>query len=214
MSADAEIYAFTSDNRRLIADLLDSLDDVQWKAPTLCEGWTVGHVAAHLLQPMLVGFGRFFVTALRYRGDTGRTVDHFARRLAEIPRHQTTDLLRRHASDRVSPTRVGPVGPFAETCVHLRDIARPLALAADVPATHWHLLLDHLIGPRPIRSLVRPGLADNLHLAATDIAWTHGCGPQVTGPAEALAMTLTGRPAALPDLAGQGTDILKRRLGR
>ncbi|CAO5179224.1 Mycothiol-dependent maleylpyruvate isomerase metal-binding domain-containing protein [Frankia sp. AiPs1] len=212
MPSDDDIYRFTRDNRRLIADLLDTLDDGQWNAPTLCDGWTVGHVAAHLLQPMLVGFGRFFLTALRYGGDTDRTIDHLTRRLRAMPRQTTTDLLRRHASDRVNPPRVGPMGPFAETCVHLRDITRPLGQDVDVPTTHWHLLLDYLAGPRPARALIQPGRADNLRLAATDIDWTHGFGLSVTGPAEALAMVLTGRSAALADLAGPGTDILRQRL--
>jgi uncharacterized protein (TIGR03083 family) len=210
--SDQDVYRYTSDNRRLIADFLDTLDDGQWNAATLCAGWTVRLVAAHLLQPMNVGFGRFFLTALRYRGDTDRTIDHLARRLAETPRRETTDQLRRRAPDRVSPTRVGPMGPFAETCIHLRDIARPLDLDVDVPPAHWHLLLDYLVGPRAARTLIQPGRADNLRLTATDVDWTHGSGPLVTGSAEALAMVLTGRLAVLADLTGPGTTILKQRL--
>ena len=85
-----QLYARTSRNRLAIADVLDSLDGRQWDAATLCEGWTVRHVAAHLLQPMLVGFPRFFLTAVRYRGDTARTVDHLARVLA---RHEPEQLV-------------------------------------------------------------------------------------------------------------------------
>ena len=67
-----DIYARTTSNRLLIADFLETLDDEHWRAGTLCAGWTVGQLAAHLVQPMLVGFGRFFLVALRYRGDTDR----------------------------------------------------------------------------------------------------------------------------------------------
>jgi len=104
------------------------------------------------------------------------------------------------------------MGPFAETCIHLRDIARPLDLDVDVPTAHWPLLLDYLVGPRPAHTLNRPGCAADLHLAATDVDWAHGAGPHVAGPAEALAMALTGRPAALTDLTGPGANILKQRL--
>ncbi|MFI1991986.1 maleylpyruvate isomerase N-terminal domain-containing protein [Actinoplanes sp. NPDC020271] len=66
------VYAMTTANRLLIADVLDGLDDAQWRTPTLCAGWTVREMAAHLVQPMLVGFGKFFLVAVRHRGDTAR----------------------------------------------------------------------------------------------------------------------------------------------
>ena len=45
-----ELYARTTRNRLELADLLDTLGPEQWDAPTLCAGWTVRHLAAHLLQ--------------------------------------------------------------------------------------------------------------------------------------------------------------------
>ncbi|WP_250007400.1 maleylpyruvate isomerase family mycothiol-dependent enzyme [Actinoplanes sp. M2I2] len=206
------IYRLTSENRLRIADLLESLDDEQWERPTLCDGWTVRHVAAHFVQPMLVGFGRFLLTSIRFRGDTDRTVDHVARRLARRPRPDLIALLRAHAGDRVNPPRVGPMGPFAETCVHLRDIARPLGLAADVPVEHWRILLDYLTSPGVAPALVPPGRLDGLHLVATDTGWSGGAGAPLTGPAEALGMAVTGRSAALADLTGPGVERLARQI--
>ena len=51
-----------------------------------------------------------------------------------------------------------------------------------------------------------------LALRATDVDWTHGSGPEVTGPGEALLMAMTGRPAALDDLEGPGKATLAQRL--
>ncbi|WP_250033202.1 maleylpyruvate isomerase family mycothiol-dependent enzyme [Paractinoplanes maris] len=206
------IYQLTTENRLMIAGVLESLDDEQWESPTLCGGWTVRHLAAHFVQPMLVGFGRFFLASLRYRGDTDRTVDHFTRRLAHRPRPELIALLRAHAADRVDPPRVGPMGPFAETCVHLRDIARPLGLAADVPADHWRLLLDYLTSPGVAPALVPPGRLDGLELRAGDGTWYTGAGAVVTGSLEALGMAVTGRRAALTDLTGPGVEQLATRL--
>jgi uncharacterized protein (TIGR03083 family) len=208
MTTDAEIYARTTSNRRLIADFLETLDDTQWQAETLCAGWTVGHLAAHFVQPMLVGFGRFFVAALRYRGDTDRTVDHFTRRLAGKPRNELIGLLRNHAADRVSPPRVGPMGPYADTCVHLRDIARPLGLAADVPVEDWRILLDYLVSPAVAPALVPPGRLAGLELVATDTDWSAGSGTRVEGPMRALLLLLTGRTAALDELRGAGAALV------
>ena len=210
----AEIHRRTAANRRMIADFLDGLDDTQWATETLCRGWTVQHMAAHFVQPMLVGFGRFLLAALRFRGDTDRTVDHFTRRLARRPRAELIALLRAHADDPLDPPRVGPMGPFAETCLHLRDIARPLGLTADVPAEDWRTLLDHLTAPGVAPALVPPGRLDGLRLVATDLGWSAGAGAggTVTGPAEALGMAVTGRPAALADLRGEGVATLADRI--
>ncbi|HWS38293.1 MAG TPA: maleylpyruvate isomerase family mycothiol-dependent enzyme [Actinoplanes sp.] len=207
-----DIHALTSVNRLLIADFLDRLDESAWTTPTLSDGWTVQHMAAHFVQPMMVNLGRFLLVSIRYRGDTDRTVDHFTRRLARRPRPELISLLRAHAGDRLNPPRVGPMGPFAETCVHLRDIARPLGLDVDVPAEHWRILLDYLTGPAPAPALTPPGRLDGLRLTATGLDWSAGDGALVSGPIEALGMAAAGRPAALPDLSGPGAALLKERL--
>ena len=81
-------------------------------------------LAGHLLQPMLIGFGRFFLTALRHRGDTDATVDELARTLARRHLDELVTLLREHAGDRVDPPRVGPMGPPGRTAA-LADLAGP-----------------------------------------------------------------------------------------
>jgi uncharacterized protein (TIGR03083 family) len=212
MTSDQEIYTRTSRNRLMIADVLASLDDADWDAPTLCPGWTVRHLAAHFTQPMLVGFPRFFLTAIRYRGDTDKTVDHLTRRLARKPPAQLISLLRDHAADEVNPLRVGPMGPFAETCIHLRDIARPLGLTADVPIEQWRTLLDYLVSPAAAPALTPAGRLRGLTLTATDTDWVTGQGPEIHGPVEALAMAAAGRPAAMADLQGPGLSTLGSRL--
>ena len=206
----ADVFARTTRNRHLVADVLDGLEPEQWELPTLCEGWTVRHLAGHLLQPVFVGFPRFFVTSVRFRGDTAATVDHIARRLSRRSPDELVALLRRHAADRVDPPRVGPMGPLAESCIHLRDIARPLGLAADVGREDWVVLLDYLASDH-----VAPGLVDRrrtagITLRATDHEWRHGTGPEVAGTLEALAMAVTGRSVVLSELTGSGVAALRR----
>ncbi|WP_432477612.1 maleylpyruvate isomerase family mycothiol-dependent enzyme [Nocardioides sp. GXQ0305] len=203
-----DIHARTGRNRREIADLLDGLAPDQWEAPTLCEGWTVRHLAAHLLQPMLVGFGRFFLASIRHRGDTAATVDHLARRLAGREPAEIVDLLGEHSGDHVDPPRVGPMGPFAETCIHLRDLARPLALPVDARREDWLVLLDHLCSGEAAPGLVDRRRIEGLSLRATDADWQHGQGPEVVGTLEALTMAVTGRRVVLPELRGPGVEAL------
>jgi hypothetical protein len=42
------ILKWTEAERLSFADLLEGLSDEQWDAPSLCAGWTVRHVPAHL----------------------------------------------------------------------------------------------------------------------------------------------------------------------
>lgn len=207
----AEIYARTTRNRLEFAALLDDLSPAQWGSTTLCEGWTVRNVAAHLVQPVLVGFGRFFLTALRYRGDTAATVDAIARSIARREPAELVDLLRQHATDQVNPPRVGPMGPFAETCIHLRDISRPLNLDADARHDDWHDLLNYLTSGRAAPALIDPERIAGISLHATDADWHRGRGPEVQGTLEALAMAITGRQAAINDLDGPGLATLRAR---
>lgn len=55
------------------------------------------------------------------------------------------------------------------------------------------------------------GRLAGLALAASDLGWTWG-GALVEGPAEALALVMTGRAAALADLQGPGVETLRGRL--
>jgi hypothetical protein len=43
---------------------------------------------------------------------------------------------------------------------------------------------------------------NSVTLVATDADWKHGSGPEASGPLIALVLAMTGRTAALDDLAG------------
>ncbi len=58
------------DAQRLrLAGLLDDLSEHDWQQPSLCDGWTVRDVAAHLTLQQL-GARAAITMMLRYRGDT------------------------------------------------------------------------------------------------------------------------------------------------
>jgi len=50
-----------------------------------------------------------------------------------------------------------------------------------------------------------------LTLRATDANWSHGAGPEVSGPILSLVMAMTGRKQADDDLAGDGVATLRSR---
>lgn len=114
------------------------------------------------------------------------------------------------------PRRVlGRWAPTPRPSFHPRDIARPLGLAWDFPAEQWDRLLDYLAGPGVAPALVPAGRLDGLALRAVDAPFEIGArdDAKIEGPAEALAMAVTGRRHALDDLTGAGTRLLRERLG-
>ena len=48
---------------------------------------------------------------------------------------------------------------------------------------------------------------------ATDVDWTFGDGPLVSGPAEALILLASGRSAPIPEVSGDGVDTLEGNVG-
>ena len=89
--------------------------------------------------------------------------------------------------------------PPAATCGHLRQPA------------HYGFVRFVLVALRHHGDVDR---AHGLRLVASDAAWRAGSGPEVSGPVEALVMAVTGRPAALCDLTGDGVTHLADRIRR
>ena len=213
MTSIEEVYAIATDNRRLAADMFDGLSEEQWLTPSLCAGWTVREVAAHLVPPE----GGFTVRSLardlwRFRGDLDRMVDQTAREGAQQPTAQIVDQLRARADVRLKPPVTGALGPMTDTCIHLRDAARPLGLDVNPPPRAWRPALEFLTSKPASRGFVPPSRIADLRFAVTDGDWSHGEGAEVSGPSEAVALAIAGRTAALPDLDGEGVPELGRRL--
>lgn len=202
------LFDWTTEHRLLFADTVDALGEEHAGDATLCEGWDVRTLAGHILQPILVPSPRFLLTAARHRS-MARACDVIAADLGARPLAEITAQLRRHAADRVTPWFVGATGPFTDTCIHLRDLAQPQGLDVTVPVERWVAALDIIVSPRGRAAFVPvKGMLDGVSWRATDADWASGEGPEVRGSAEALAMVISGRPAYLDQLDGEGVALL------
>jgi uncharacterized protein (TIGR03083 family) len=209
-----ETFAVATRNRLLAADMFATLHGGQWETPSLCVGWTVREVLAHLVPPE----GGFTVWRLakevaRFRGDLERMVDVTTReRAREVEPEVLVAQLRERSAMRLDPPVTGAAGPMADTAIHLRDAARPLGLDVCPPPEDWRPVLDFLVSKPAARGFMPRGRLKGLRLVATDLEWVHGEGLEVRGPAEALSLAVSGRGAALPDLGGPGLSALIARL--
>ena len=181
-----------------LADLLDELAPDEWEQPSLCAGWRVRDVAAHLALAH-TGWGRAALEMVRARGSFDRMIRDTALRHAALPTEQLVAEIRAMAGSRRRAPGVTPLEPLLDVLVHGQDIAVPLGRARTMPVEaarpRPHAGVDD--GLADVDGLPRPRRLRGLRLVATDTDWSGGDGPLVEGPMEALLLLLTGRTAAL-----------------
>jgi uncharacterized protein (TIGR03083 family) len=205
------VWAAIDHERLGLADLLDDLAPAQWEQPSLCAGWRVRDVAAHLALAQ-TGTGRAAVDLLRAGGRLQRMIHDTAVRHAGSPTPQLIAQIRSMVGSRRTAPGVTPLEPLLDVLVHGQDIAVPLGRSRTMPvaaaATAAMRVWDM---PWPMASTFSPRrrLA-GLRLVANDIDWAVGEGDPVVGPIQALLMVLTGRTAAERDrLSGPGASRVR-----
>ena len=194
------------------ADLLaflETLTPSAWEAPSLCSGWQVRDVVAHVLI-----YDSFRANQVWQLIRAGFSPDRLNRRTAEAWRGRSTtellDCLRANLIPGGFTRLFGWPTALQEAVVHHQDVRRPLGRPRDVPPERIERVLANLIHSPVLAGL--PNRAKGLRLEATDVDWRAGEGPLVTGKGEAIVMALAGRPQVLQELSGDGVDILKARL--
>ena len=189
-----------------------------WARPSLCDGWNVRDVAAHLtLQEM--GLGAALRGAMRHPGSLNHVISATARERAQLPPQHLVDGIRSTIGSRRHNVGVTPPETLLDIVVHGQDIAIPtgrtLAVPLDVAATVASRAWDYQQTRRGrSKAKVFRTLPFARHrLVATDTDWSAGEGPEIHGPVLALVLLMTGRPVVLPSLEGEGVTTLAARSG-
>ncbi|WP_078949407.1 maleylpyruvate isomerase family mycothiol-dependent enzyme [Streptomyces mutabilis] len=204
----SDVWSIVHAERAALIHDLEGLDDKQWEQPSLCEGWTVHDVVAHLVDSARTTRFGFVVGLARARFDFHRqNARGVTRERGDSPR-ETLARLRRAASRTSTPP--APLDSrVVEVVVHGEDIRRPLGLTRlyprDAVARAIRLQARTPASFGGAKELVAP-----LRLTATDAEVTIGDGLEVTGPALSLLLAIMGRRVALDDLDGQGVRVLRQ----
>ncbi len=183
--------------RLSLADQLAGLTAEQWETPSLCAGWRVRDVAAHVaLAPQAPNLAGMIAAGVRARGSFHRLNHDTAVEHAQRPVDAIVGELRRLAHSRDLPFVTNYRNILFDTLVHGQDIAIPLGLPRAMPPDAAHA------GAARVWAMGWPFWAKRrlrgFRLTATDVDWTVGAGAEVRGPIDALLMLLVGRTAALP----------------
>lgn len=188
---------------------LQSLSAARWDTPSLCDGWSVRDVLGHMTATAELTPAKFFTGLIGSGFKIGQLQD---KAIAEQNEGSPADTLARYAAS-VNSTK-HPPGPIdswlGEVLVHAEDIRRPLGLSHQYPADAIGQAADFYRKSNLIIGGKRR--AAGLTFTATDGDWSAGDGPEVSGPGISILLAITGREAALGDLAGDGVAILKDRM--
>jgi len=209
------VYDMIVDERRHIADLLSTLTPDQLRTPSLCQGWTVHDVAAHLTTLLRFGQAKLYLGIVVTAADMDRVNLWLTRRAARRPDDEIIEVLRQRAGSRFTVPRSGYDPVLSDLVLHDLDIRLPLGIARDIArdiAEERLSVAFHHLTSRPSPGFAMGSRLDGLRFTATDTGWDHGAGAPVRGPAEALLLGIGGRIAALDDLSGEGVPLLRQRL--
>jgi uncharacterized protein (TIGR03083 family) len=199
------VWRTIDDERGRLADLMADLSEEEWRTPSLCAGWTVRDVAAHLTLAHL-GVREALPAVLRAGGSFDRMVRDTARRQARLPVEEFPRRLRAMVGSRRTAPFITPLEPLTDVLCHAQDITRPLRRPYPMPVDAATASADRVWAMSfPFRAARR---LRGFELVATDAPWRVGSGLRVEGPMAALLLLLTGRPAALADLTGPGAARL------
>lgn len=205
-----DVMALARAEREDLLDLLSTLTPEQWRAPSLCAGWSVHDVVAHVLSYEELGPRQLAARFARGSFRFGRVNAVGLREYAGRSPAELTDLLRRHLTPTGLTAGLGGAIALTDGLIHHQDIRRPLGLPRAVPAERVRpALRTALFAP----TLLGVGRVRDVRLVATDLDWAFGRGPEVRGTAEALLMAVAGRRGIAAELSGPGRERIARRLG-
>ena len=177
-----------------LADLLAAAPAGDWDAASLCEGWQVRHVVAHVAMPVRLTPETFGAELAAAGGDFGRLSDTVAARDATLPAAEHLAALRSPLLHGWQPPRGGADGALSHAVIHSLDVTIPLGRPAVAPRDAVTAVLDRLArADGAVFGLDLTGV----RLEAADTDWSWGSGNVVRADSGHLVALLSGR--TLPD---------------
>ena len=207
-----QVWQAIDAQRTSLTALLDDLSDDEWQQASLCAGWTVRDVAAHLTLQQL-GLRDELRMLRKWRGSMDRTNEHVVRlRAAELTTGQIIAAIRGMIGSRRHNFGVTHLETLTDILVHSQDIAIPLGRRLDMAPDAAAAAASRNLSMRVPPPLPSVKIVACFRLTATDTTWSAGEGPEVRGPMAALLLVCCGRLVALPQLSGEGAAALAARL--
>ena len=183
------VWHHIDSERAALADLLESLPEQAWDQPSLCDGWTVRDVAAHLTFSQ--ARVRDVVWPAVRTGFRYNAMIKYAAVRSPLTHEQIVATLRGFVGSRRRAPFVTELEPLLDVLVHTQDICVPLGIKYPMPVDAAVAAADRVLSlPRPMRLWDPPR---GVRLVATDADWAYGDGAEQEAAIQSHLLTLTGR---------------------
>jgi len=201
MNDDADLPPAVAAEFVALAGLLDSATDSQWDTPSLCAGWRVREVIAHMTMAARYSEEEFMAELRRCEFDFGRLSNEVAARDAELPASELVASLRSEVMRHWTPPGGGWHGALNHVVIHGLDVTVPLGVPRRSPDATIRVVLDDLTAGG-VQAHFGTSI-EGRSLQATDLDWSYGSGQALRGPAEDLALVMCGRTVPGGRLEGE-----------
>ena len=201
MPNDADLQPAVAAEFLALADLLDGASDAQWDTPSLCEGWRVREVIAHMTMAARYSEDEFMAELRRCDFDFGRLSNELASRDAELPPGELAASLRADVMHHWTPPGGGYHGALNHVVIHGLDVTVPLGVPRRSPDETIRVVLDDLT-EGGVHAHFGTAI-DGRSLQATDLDWSYGSGPALRGATGDLALVICGRTLPAGRLEGK-----------
>ena len=191
MTDDADLQPVVAAELLALADLLEEATEAQWDTPSLCEGWRVREVIAHMTMAARYSQDAFMAELARHDFDFGRLSNEIAAKDAGLPTGELVANLRSDVMQHWAPPGGGYHGALNHAVIHGLDVTVPLGVPRRSPDGTIRIVLDDLTQGGMHQHFGTS--VDGRGLQATDLDWSYGSGPARRGAAGDLAAMLCGR---------------------
>ncbi|ETW95434.1 MAG: hypothetical protein ETSY1_30580 [Candidatus Entotheonella factor] len=206
-----DIWEMIFDQRRQLTSILETLDDAQWNASSLCTDWNVREVVGHLVSYHELGTSgamlRWALNGFNFNKMNAKVAKTYGKRSSA----DLIGLMRKHTESRWIAPGLGPGAPLTDVVLHTEDICRPLGITQPKETAKVCAVLDFLVGPQG-KVITQPAWLAGLRLAPHDADWSWGSGSEVNGTAFDMMVAISGRYVAIDSLTGDGVDQLRSRV--
>lgn len=183
------------------ADMIDEMTDEQLAAQSLCTEWSAADVAGHIVSLVELSPLKLAMGAAKNRKDVDGFLSTQAKQFASQGASSMSQILRAKAAKQLKPFPEASM--VSDTAVHTLDVRRPLGITTPLDPAVLRMALDYSAGELEKAMEGR----ETPMLNATDIDWSWGTGPEVSGTAETLLLAMNQRDV-FDDLEGEGISLL------
>lgn len=201
MTDDSYLQPAVAAELTSLASLLADATEAQWDTPSLCDGWRVREVIAHMTMAARYPEEKFMAELRRCEFDFTRLSNEIAARDAGLPAGELVAGLRSEVMRHWAPPGGGYHGALNHAVIHGLDATVPLGAPRLTPDDTIRVVLDDLTSG-DIHGNFGVSI-EGRRLRATDLDWSYGSGATLSGTAADLALAMCGRAAGAQRLQGE-----------